>query len=1348
MLMAKVRRALVPAWILLLALGAGDVMAGPKKAAIPLPRMSVGRAAEPPVIDGTLAPGEWDRATAATAFVSAFSNQLAHVQTVVWVMYDDEYFYVCFKNYRTEKNTLLSKRARTNDDIDIVFDHTNEIWFSPPETPAPTYQSMFNSYPAIWDVMKIPTVGHTQQNWTAEWKMATSETREYWIVEGRAPIRNFSTESPVEEGAVWRGLFTNDDLAGTGGGFTAWAPGGGFEVIDRHGWLHFHDNAPAFQFLEMETVFTGQPVYRMAVTGPREGEATVQVTVRWRGGVDAGKEDLVREKTLTVAAGERQDFALEADLTQLKLPTRPGFRKRNKNYPEAPTGFCEVRAETQGGTLLYHQVFPFDVDGIQRRAPEALRDSPYETPFGVRYFHAPLSRKLVLKIDRLYMDDPAAAAGGTAVLTDPRTGKVVSETPVAPFINDYSQTVVDLARVKLPVQDAENWQAHREVEQENKVIRALNKGRAAADQEPLPLREDPLVQPLAFPVAVTLTDEAGGTLATVETEAALVDYEYEWLGHDVGVTDEVIPPWTPLAWDGRTLRMWNKAYVLNGLGLSESIVNDGRPQLSGPMRLEAVVDGERVAVEAAPPRLVRLTDAAADFESVSRLGELDLRVRTRVEFDGFVYNRMTLEPRQPVTLDRLSLVVEMPAAEGECYCTTAGGWTATAGFTPDEWDASLSSSGSRHGSFVPYIFLTDSERGFCWFADNDEHWVIDPDVPEQDLRLVDGTRRLRVHFIGRTATLEAPRTVEYGWIVTPRKPQPKRWRAYQIHFRLPYPKAEGVFYRDCDRVINWHYYAAPFPHDMETSRREILQLTSRSRVVPAAGQAGESLGVWRDYKGRPIKVLAADWGIKPGARGSGITVRHPEKDGANDFQVWHWDKWMREARLQALYFDLNYLSEEWNFLGGSAYLLPDGRVQPGYSYLGLRKLHKRLRTIFHQNGIEAPNIWLHTTLGHPVYAWMPDVTMEGENVHPTGPQYDYQDAAHAGRLRAIVMGRNLGSVPTLMAQATRDRDSEHYPFLARQLIGWLQAHDCLPNHVDFWPVLASELAVWREDIEFIPYWREDPRVRTETAGVVTSAHARPGHVALWINNTERREVDAEVVVDARALKLRDGDLRVFDTETGEVVPYRNGRLHVSIGSRGWRGVRLQAVTELAAGETFRAGFDDGVVRADEALGHLYAEGSEVRRAIAPGRSGLGLALDERWSFGARQHLGPQRGSIHLALRSGEARGLLCRAGPVSLLLEPDALRLQEGSGKTAIDHGAAALAADAWQEVELSWQGTSVQVRLAGEEVLAATLQAPLALPVDRRGVAIADRRRKTHPPEVAFGPAPGAVIDDLVMGR
>jgi acyl-CoA synthetase (AMP-forming)/AMP-acid ligase II len=97
----------------------------------------------------------------------------------------DGYFY-----YLDRKRHFIRRRGENISPFEIegiVFDHSNEIWITPPVSPATTYQTLFNSYPGVFDVKMIPSVGYTAKSWKGNWVFASSETREDWVVEARAP---------------------------------------------------------------------------------------------------------------------------------------------------------------------------------------------------------------------------------------------------------------------------------------------------------------------------------------------------------------------------------------------------------------------------------------------------------------------------------------------------------------------------------------------------------------------------------------------------------------------------------------------------------------------------------------------------------------------------------------------------------------------------------------------------------------------------------------------------------------------------------------------------------------------------------------------------------------------------------------------------------------------------------------------------------------------------------------------------------------------------------------------------------------------------------------------------------
>jgi len=1318
---------------------------------LPLPRMVVPKASAGPTIDGKMAPREWDRAAAATAFTVAFHGQLAKNQSVVWVTYDDERIYVCFRNHRGEHDVFLSRKARADDDAAIVFDHSNEIWITPPGAPQATYQTLFNAYPGVYDVKMIPSVGYTAKSWRGRWKMASSETADHWIVEAAAPISSFGAAA-IADGAVWRGLFTTDVL-GKGGGFRAWAPGGAFAETNRHGRLEFRHSGAAFQLLDVETAFTGRLRLPMAVAGATNAAAKVTVTVRCGAGVKASGGDLVLTKAVDVPAGRRKTFELAGDLTKLALPMQKVVvQNKPRVEKEFPRGFCEVTAADGGDVVLYHQVFPFTIDGSVRRPPAKIKTTPYETPFGLAAYHAPLSKKLLVKIDRYYMTRRGEAVAGRARLICGETHKVVAERPIAPFRRDYSQFPIDVGGLNVPVQTEQHWADAQPIVAENKRIEAENKKRAARGEKPLPLRPPPGPEPARYTLAVGLTGADGRARAQMSIPVDLLGYRFEWLGNSIGKSDRVIPPWTPVKAAAGEVTTWNKRYKLNGLGLAEMIVNAGRRQLSGPMRLVAVVDGKEFDVTAGAGKVASATEAAVELVGGATVGGAKIDVSTRVAFDGCVVNTLRLcrsAAAKSAKLERLSLIVRMPASEAPCFVTTAGGWSAQHGWTPARWDSRETSAASRVGNFVPYVFLTDSDRGFCWFADTDKGWMLDPNAPTQEVVREGETVTLKVHFVTRPTDLAGPTELTYGWMVTPQKPQPPGWRATHINYHKPYPKARCVFYNDADWAVLWPYYCSPFPWSYEKSKK-MLDGAKANGVVPHVGNIAHAIARYRDHKGRWFNELAADWGSTPGDRSNGNVTRCP---AVNDFQLWHFDRWVKQSGLPGIYFDENYLDEEYNYLSGQAYLLPGDRVQPAYSYLGLREYNKRLRYMFHANGYRPPYLWLHTTSGQPVYAWMPDVAMEGENVAPTGMDNDYISCLPASRLRSIGMGRNLGAAAIIMCQADRHYKPAFGDFMVEQFVGWVLAHDCLPESNLFWPVLAGELEMWHEEIRFLPYWKGGSPVSSKTKDVLVSAHARDGHAVLWIVNTARKNCRAVVEIDLKRLGLAAGKTIAFDAETGQRRKLAGGaprKLTVDVPQRMWRAVRLMQPRRLTGETTFIAAFDGAEVAADEAFGHCYGHCRDGKTVSGGRGGGRAVALDKEIRFDTRHHLAAETGSVSLAawLPDARARGTLLsfgKQGP-SLRIDRGRVKLCDAKRKALAEAELKLGDGGRWVEFHVRWRGRDVSVRLNGTESLTAKLPSPLPIAPMGRGLAIQNNRERVRPTQITFGPIPGARLDDLRM--
>ncbi len=179
---------------------------------VPVGEFTATRFEKPPVIDGKVSPGEWDRAFTTSGLMAPFEHELQESETTMSLGFDAERFYFLFRCRRGNHEWKLWKRSRFNDDYNFG-EPSVEVWVTPPTIVPETYQNIINTYPAVLDVKNIPSRGYTSQGWKGDWKMAESEDADNYVIEASIPIRNFGIEG-VKNGDVWQFLL----------GATAWGP--------------------------------------------------------------------------------------------------------------------------------------------------------------------------------------------------------------------------------------------------------------------------------------------------------------------------------------------------------------------------------------------------------------------------------------------------------------------------------------------------------------------------------------------------------------------------------------------------------------------------------------------------------------------------------------------------------------------------------------------------------------------------------------------------------------------------------------------------------------------------------------------------------------------------------------------------------------------------------------------------------------------------------------------------------------------------------------------------------------------------------------------------------------------
>ena len=244
----------------------------------------------------------------------------------------------------------------------------------------------------------------------------------------------------------------------------------------------------------------------------------------------------------------------------------------------------------------------------------------------------------------------------------------------------------------------------------------------------------------------------------------------EWLGSRAGISDEVLPPWTPVEVSGGKVSVWGRTYGLRDLPLPASVVTRDTEVLASPIVLTGEADGKKLVwtglgleTAEAKPAIAQLA-AGADSQSLRCEGTVS------VEYDGMMRCDFKLVPKRgEVSLDKL--VLEIPIRPQ--YAKYLHFW-------PGRWGSCFNSTalpeGGYQGAFKPFVWLGDEWRGLAWFSESDRNFF-----PAQSDRVIEIRREgeavvLRVNVITEPQTLRDPLDYTFGFQATPVKPaKPDVW---------------------------------------------------------------------------------------------------------------------------------------------------------------------------------------------------------------------------------------------------------------------------------------------------------------------------------------------------------------------------------------------------------------------------------------------------------------------------------------------------------------------------------------------------------------------------------------------
>lgn len=1164
-----------PALILLwAAIGSPDLVAAETptsfgaaaKVDTPILRLPLIRTA--PTIDGVMTEGEWEDSAALSGFwydyASAKFYFLAPIQTQlqVYAAYDKDNLYIAYSSPVYPENSWLKARGRFPDVINhplygLIWDDHIELELRPYHDNAAGFQlGLFK-----WFVNPIGaasdqywSITHGQgQDWQAKARIRCGVTGERWIIEIAVPLAAMAYKHYTGKDEQGNPLVTLPPPDGTA--FRSWYTrgiGGNqkfFNAFDAHVWnttktkLIFDSKAPVFQLNELGPIMDDIVDLRLTVKNHNTRSETVRLGffVESAEGVIYSSYDApeLNEGLLELVPGEVKKLRLRKpfpgistdgnvlwfDVRSAGRPAKTLFRTRLIRFHSMDGGTVS-RGE---GTWKFRDRRINVIKGM--RPPR--RD--FEFSFSVSTYTKRISGVADIGVYGGSDDARRAVEAKLTVMKNNEDEDVLKEAK-APFNGDFACFLIDLPELV----DGESYKVSLLLFDRDKRI--------VGERNP---------EPFSFRIPVWQNNKLGLDDVVWEPFVPIekVRGGFETLKHRFTVDRSGLPEQISIKADPRELPL-EKRQAKAKVTAAELIAIGRGPQLRRPMRLEAVIDGKRLEAKVRKKaKLVRQWKSEFEYAASLVLGPLDIDVTTQYDCDGSMRSRVSYSSDKPVKVDALELVMDVAGQFDLALSSMRGGgmtgadvWECTLPNKPGVvWDSATQAPPDLYYShFVPWLWFGSGDRAFTWFADSDEHWLLDRDGSAMTLeRDAAGNLTCRAKFINHPATVEGKRTIEFNILTHPSKPKPKAFRE-----------------------VAWLYrggaWADEFPGaDLQKSEKDLL---GKARVM-AASLSGlprdapeeevlkwrlEKPPYWRFYQLRSTSNVTNLPEKRPETEEGRYKERWRERTGGTgmdqsfeDKFTYYFERHVRIGRRHGWWWDETWPTyRSTNVAEGNAYFRDPATVkkdelpwQDGFLTTHMRNMFKRLAREFKRNNVPLRNyLWANNSATcFEAFAWDTMLVEECGSDHRTfevdvttqfpNSLYRYMSHNFTGLVARIVPGH----------VAAREGDDRR---LDRQLLGRALINDIgvafdgphgyfrqSEQGVRLINALKRFGFFKNDGIEMLPFWRNrdivrydfDPRAEndsiiTQLAGSIhVAAYRRPldggrqGYKALIVIMNESRK---------------------------------------------------------------------------------------------------------------------------------------------------------------------------------------------------------------------------------------------------
>ena len=593
---------------------------------------------------------------------------------------------------------------------------------------------------------------------------------------------------------------------------------------------------------------------------------------------------------------------------------------------------------------------------------------------------------------------------------------------------------------------------------------------------------------LAFDVPA-LSDGTYEIRCTLEADTLLKDAavgqfvreRYEWERNTLGISDEVVPPFTPLEVAGDTVKAVFRQHKLNASGLWDQVWSEGVPLLARPMEIRAVVDGEPVEWRTDGLHFTETKSARVQAQAAFGSAGVEAQTHIRFDYDGLMAVDLELAAKPEVTVDRLDLMVPVRDDEAPLMHAAGAGFSANyAGKIPagmgEVWSNTEAVTYGVPNQFIPYLWVGGTRRGVCWTADSDRDWVAGPERRGISLVRDRGAVSIVLHLVATPTRLDRARRFSFGFQATPVKPRPKDWRSWVFYggFERPpgirmvrifgccpywgavtesgdlYPRGRDFGF--IERLVAINRRGAITDEDRRyldewnSGYRQEKHLEFYTRCTKYGFHIAQDADVMVPYTNiRAVRETMPEflqfqdeWVMQT------YTSRHWSEDDRSyeriepvrshqDFALWYYKRMMDMGFAGGIYWDLSFAQANHNPMSSSAcYRAEDGTIHPGMGISSVRELMKRAYVMYSLAGRLPYHVdHMSNNAIIPKQAFS-TIQLDWELKYGTE---DFQDRFPEDYILATSTGEQAGTVPTVLTGIKGTQSPEERTWLTRTLLG-------------------------------------------------------------------------------------------------------------------------------------------------------------------------------------------------------------------------------------------------------------------------------------------------------------------------